>query len=80
MDFYPLFNEGDVALAGTLSVTASGIPGWWDPWHNETCDAEIVEPRTSQTDRAGNRPHADISTPPSMATVIAMTAIAHTNA
>jgi len=51
LDLYALFNEGETALAGTLTVTASGIPGWWDPWHNETYDAEIMGPSISQTDR-----------------------------
>ena len=32
-------------------MRTSGIPGWWDPWHNEARDAESVAPLTSSADR-----------------------------
>jgi hypothetical protein len=51
LDLYALFNEGDTVLAGTLSVATIGRPGWWDPWHNETFDAEIVMPLDNRADR-----------------------------
>lgn len=54
LDLYALFNEGDTALAGTLTVQAIGIPEWWDLWHNETYDAAIVEPLSGRATRHGD--------------------------